>query len=174
MSFKEIEDPVLLYDLLADSRMRARYEKHLMVVLVGFEEHCQLKESVLLSIDEFFQQTKASNTENFLAEVEAEKLDFDSATQGLESALETANGAAQKLVSIKKEIGQLLSVASSYPDTKKGKKKLEKALVSAQEQVHTLSRSIEALEKDLDQSKEKCDQLAKSLEAKSNRVFEAA
>ena len=167
VTFENIEDPTKLYDLLADVRLRSKYEKHLTVVVVQLEEKQQQKDQVLHSLDDFFQETKAGNTEQLIAEVEAEEIDFEEATSGLESALVTATEAATKLLAIEKEIGQLISVAAAYPDTKKGRKKLEKALVKAQDNVQNLTASLDSIKQELDQSKTKCDQLQLSLDAKT-------
>ena len=167
VSFEHISDPVQLYELLNDTRIRSKYEKHLTIVLVGFEEKCQAKEQVLLSLDTFFQETRAGNTEKLLEDLEAEEIDFENATAGLENAMETATQAATKLMAIKNEISQLLAVAAAFPDNKKGRKKLEKALVKAQDEVQKMTSTLETIQVELDQSKEKCDQLQKSLEAKT-------
>lgn len=167
VSFENITDPVELYKLLADARMKSKYEKHLTIVVVQFEKKFQEKEQVLNSLDEFFQETQAGNTEQLISELEAEEIDFEEATLGLESALATATQAATKLVAIEREISQLLTVAAAYPDTKKGRKNLEKALVKAQDETQTLSTSLQSLKVELDQSKEKCEQLQKSLESKT-------
>ena len=45
---------------------------------------------MLNSLDEFFQETQAGNTEQLISELEAEEIDFEEATLGLESALATA------------------------------------------------------------------------------------
>ena len=167
VSFEHISDPVQLYELLNDTRIRSKYEKHLTIVLVGFEEKCQAKEQVLLSLDSFFQETRAGNTEQLLKDLEGEEIDFEDVTAGLESAMETATQAATKLMAIKNEISQLLAVAAAFPDNKKGRKKLEKALVKAQDEVQKMTTTLQTIQVELDQSKEKSDQLQKSLEAKT-------
>ena len=67
---------------------------------------------MLNSLDEFFQETQAGNTEQLISELEAEEIDFEEATLGLESALATATQAATKPVAIVREISQLLTVAA--------------------------------------------------------------
>lgn len=167
VNFQLVEDPLELYEMLADSRMKSKYQQYITVFVVRYEEMCADRERLLASIQDFFLETQAGNTEQVLVEVAAEEIDFSEVTQGLESALETAQSAAQKLLEIKQEMAQLFSIAATYPDTKKGRKKLEKALLKSQEEVQGLSSTLQAVQGELEQSKAKCDQLQKQVESKS-------
>ena len=167
VKFELLEDPVQLYGLLSDTRLRAKYQQHLTVFIVGFEEKCENREKVLQSLQDFFTETQAGNTQQVLAEISADEVNLDEATVGLNSAMETAQNAASKLLKIKQEMGQPFAIFSTYPDTKKGRKKIEKALLKAQEEVETLSTTLQTVHRDQEQSKEKCSQLQKQIEAKS-------
>ena len=70
-------------------------------------------------------------------------------------------------------MAQLFSIAATYPDTKKGRKKLEKALLKSQEEVQGLSNTLQAVQGELEQSKAKCDQLQKTGRVQECRVHEA-
>ena len=167
VNFQLVEDPLELYEMLADSRTKLKYQQHIAVFIVRYEEMCTDRERLLESLQEFFLEMQAGNTQQVLKEVAAEEIDFGEVTQGLESALETAQNAAQKLLEIKQEMAQLFSIAATYPDTKKGRKKLEKALLKSQEEVQGLSNTLQAVQGELEQNKAKCDQLQKQVESKS-------
>ena len=166
VNFELIDDPVELYELLADTRMRSKYQHNLTVFIVGLEEKCEDRERLLQSLQEFFLEAQAGNTQQLLEEVASEEIDFSEATLGLEGALETAQNAAQRLLEIKREMGQLFAIVATYPDTKKGRKKLEKALLKAQEEVQSLTSTLQDVQSELEQSKEKCSALQRSVEAK--------
>lgn len=144
----------------------SRYYQHITVFIVGIEEQLEERERLLHSLEEFFLETQAGNTRQMLEEVAAEEVDFDEATLGLESALRTAQGAAERLLEIKREMGQLFTIMATYPDTKKGRKKLDKALMKAQEEVQSLTGTLQTVQSELEQTKEKCSQLQKAAEAK--------
>ena len=163
--FENITDPMKLYSLLADVRVRTKYEKQLTVVIVQIEDKQQEKEKLLNSLDEFFQETKATDLNEFVSEMD--DIDLDEATAGLEDALTTATHAATRLLAIEKQISQLLSIAAAYPDTKKGRKKLEKALVKAQEEVQKMSSSLGDVKTELEQSKVKCGEMQATLDTKT-------
>ncbi len=125
------------------------------------------KEKVLRSLDDFFQETKASDLEQFIAELDSNDIDFEEATVGIENALATATRAVTRLMAIEKEIGQLLALAASFPDTKKGRKKLEKALMKAQEEIQSMSGSLTDMKLELEETKSKCGHLQTSLDTKT-------
>lgn len=167
VNLEVVEDPAQLYDLLSDSRFRSKYQQNLTVFIVGYEEKCEERERVLGSLQEFFEETQSGGTQLLLDQLESEEIDFDEVTSGLESAMDTAQNAAEKLLKIKKDMSQLIAIVAAFPDTKKGRKKMEKALLKAQEEVEELSGSLEEVKGELEQSQEKCGQLQKQLEVKS-------
>lgn len=167
VSLDSITDPIKLYELLADVRLRSKYEKKLTVVVVQMDDLHQEKEEVLKSLNHFFEENRESNMNDFIAEIESEGVDIEDATSGIESALETATNAATRLVDIEKEIAQLISIASSYPSSKKGRKKLEKALIKAQDELQSMSITMDSAKKELEESRANCDQLQLTLDSKS-------
>ena len=167
VNLEVLEDPAQLYELLSDSRTRSKYQQKLTVFLVGYEEKCEHRERILTSLQDFFVETEVGGTKLLLEEIETDEIDFESATAGLESALDTAQTAARKLLEIKREMGQLVAIFAAYPDTKKGRKKMEKALLKAQEEVSELTASLEEVQRELEGSSDKCGQLQKQIDLKN-------
>ena len=167
VNFAMIQDSNQLYELLADPKVRSRYRQKLTVFIVGYEEKHDELESVLGQLHDFFEETQAGGTGDLLKEVAGEELDLDKATKELGAALSTAQNAVKKLVGIKKEMDQLMSIVAAYPDTSKGRKKMEKALMKAQEEVATFSNSLDEVQTSLKQSTEKCSQLQVQLDVKN-------
>lgn len=167
INLEVVEDPTQLYDLLSDSRLRSKYQQNLTVFIVGYEEKCENREKLLTSLQDFFDETQSGGTQQLLNELESETIDFDEVTSGLESAMETAQNATERLLKIKKDMGQLIAIVAAYPDTKKGRKKLEKALLKAQEEVDGLTSSLDEVKNELEQNQEKCEQLQKQLDLRT-------
>ena len=163
----EVVDPAQLYDLLSDSRLRSKYQQNFTVFIVGYEEKCENREMLLTSLQEFFEETQSGGTQSLLDKLESEEIDFDEVTSGLESAMDTAQNAAEKLLKIKKDMSQLIAIVGAYPDTKKGRKKLEKALLNAQEEVDGLTTSLNEVRSELEQNQERCEQIQKQLDFKT-------
>ena len=167
VNLEVVEDPAYLYELLGDSFMRSKYQQRLTIFIVGYEEKCEHREKILTSLQDFFLETEAGGTQNLLDQVEREEINLDDATSGLESALDTAENAAQKLLAIKQEMGKLIAIVAAYPDTKKGRKKMEKALLKAQEEVDSLSSTLEEVQSELEVTKEQTSQLQQNMEIKT-------
>ena len=166
VDFHAVKSPEELYKLLTDVRLRAKYQQQVTVLLLGHETALEDRERLLHSVHEFFQETQAGNTVQLLEELESEELDFEEATAGLESALRTAQSAGERLLEIKKDMGQLFAIVQAFPDTKKGRKKLEKALLKAQEEVESLNTQLQRVQKELEGSKEKGNRLQKQIDSK--------
>ena len=172
VNFEVVEDPKQLFNLLTDPTVRKKYHQKLTVFLIGYEEKKEALDKVLGQIQDSFLEVQAGGTSELLQEVEGEELDFDVATEGLDSALDTAQSAVEKLLGIKKEMGNLISIVAAYPDTKKGRKKMEKALLQAQEEVEKLSKSLSEVERGLKESSDKCARLQVQLDAKTKDCAE--
>jgi exonuclease VII small subunit len=166
VNFEHINDPVKLYELLSDSRIRAKYENRLTIVLVGMEESNQVREENLLSLDDFFKESKSGKFEKLIEEVESGGINIEESTEGFENAMVTTMHAATKLSALVKGVRQLLSKASEYPDNKKGRKKMEKALIRAENEIESMSATIETFRVALDKSKDDQSDLQKAVEFK--------
>ena len=162
-----VRSPEELYRMLADVRLRSKYQQHVTVLLLGHEAALADRERLLQSIHEFFQETTAGNTEQMLEEISSQEIDLEEATAGLESALHTAQAAGERLLEIKKDMGQLFAIVQAFPDTKKGRKKLEKALLKAQEEVESLHGQLAGLSGEMEGSRERVARLQKQIDSKT-------
>lgn len=172
VNFEVVDDPNQLFNLLIDPTLRSKYHQRLIVFMMGYEEKLEAMESVLGQLRDFFVETQAGGTEDLLEEVAGEELDLEEATRELDGAMSKAQSAMKKLVGIKKEMNHLMSIVAAYPDTNKGRKKMEMALLKAQEEVETLSKSLEEVQVGLRQSTEKSSQLQVQLDAKTKDCAE--
>ncbi len=159
-----VEDPNRLFDLLTDPKVRSKYHQKLSVFILGYEEKQEELEGVLGQLQDFFMENQGRGTEELVERAEEEELELDEATKVLGGALATAQNSVEKLVKIKKELTHLVAIVSAYPDTNKGRKKMEKALLKAQENVATLSKNLEDVQGSL---KESCSQLQVQLDVKT-------
>jgi len=167
-----IEDPGQLYEILSDARQRAKYKQKFTVFIIGYEEKCENREKLLRQVEDFFMETKASNITRFADEISSDhdEFDFDDALIAMSNALETTSGALAKLQKLQEDISQVFAVYAAFPNDKKGRKKLEKALLKAQEDCSKLSSSLAGVQDELDQTKEKSKKLQKQLDAKNSEI----
>ena len=167
-----IEDPAQLYEILSDARQRAQYKQKFTVFIVGYEEKCENREKLLRQVEDFFIETKAGNITRLVDEISSDhdEFDFDDALATMSNALETTNEALAKLQKLQQDISQVFSVYAAFPNDKKGRKKLEKALLKAQEECNKLSSSLGNVQDELDQTKEKGKKLQKQLDSKNSEI----
>ena len=166
-----IDDPSQLYELLADTKHRAQYKHKFAVFIVGYEQKCENREKLLTQVEDFFIETKASNIAKLAAdEASSEEINFDDTMATISVALETTSGALAKLHKLQQDISQVFAVYAAFPNDKKGRKKLEKALLKAQEDCNSLNTTVAKVQRELDEMKEKSKKLQKQLEAKSSEV----
>ena len=168
-----IDDPAQLYELLADTKQRAQYKQKFAVFIIGYEQKCDNREKLLTQIEDFFMETKASNIAKLAAaadEVLSEEINFDDTMTTISVALETTSGALAKLQKLQQDISQVFAVYAAFPNDKKGRKKLEKALLKAQEDCNNLNTTVAKVQSELDEMKERSKKLQKQLEAKSSEV----
>lgn len=166
------EDPAQLYEILSDARRRAQYKQKFTVFIIGYEEKCENREKLLKQVEDFFMETKASNITKLADEISSEhdEFDFDDTLAAMSNALEATSEALTKLQKLQQDVSQVFSVYAAFPNDKKGRKKLEKALLKAQEESSKLNSSLVTVQDELDQTKEKSKRLQKQLDVKNSEI----
>ena len=167
-----IEDPAQLYEVLSDARKRAQYKQKFTVFIVGYEEKCENREKLLRQVEDFFMETKASNITRLVDEISSDhdEYNFDDSLATMSNALEGTSEALVKLQKLQQDISQVFAVYAAFPNDKKGRKKLEKALLNAQEECSKLNSSLVNVQDELDQTKEKAKKLQKQLDSKNSEI----
>ena len=167
-----IEDPAQLYEILSDARKRAQYKQKFTVFIVGYEEKCEDREKLLRQVEDFFMETKASNITKLVDELSSDhdEFNFDDALATMSNALESTSIALAKLQKLQQDISQVFAVYAAFPNDKKGRKKLEKALLKAQEECNNLNSNLANVQDELDQTKEKAKKLQKQLDSKNSEI----
>lgn len=99
-----------------------------------------------------------------------DEFNFDDALTTMSNALETTSGALAKLQKLQQDISQVFAVYAAFPNDKKGRKKLEKALLKAQEDCNNMNSNLVNVQDELDQTKEKAKKLQKQLDSKNSEI----
>ena len=165
-----IEDPSSLYEVLTDVKKRQKYQKQSTVIIVEYEDRIDERTQILSQIEEFFNESQSSGAQKLLEEVGSDEVDLVDATAGIEEALEVAKRATDRLTALQSEMIRLLTINAQYPDTKKGRKKMEKALLKAQEEVQELTDNLVNTTADLKLTEQRRDELKMKLDAKNSEI----
>ena len=165
------ENPRQLFKSLADPKARSTYYNHLSHCVMTCENKCEELEGILSNLHELLVESQSGGTQQLLEQAEEKDIDLEEATAVLGGALATAKASVNDLVSIKGRMDRLMSNLIAYPDTNKGRKKLEKALLEAQDEVKSCVRNLEELKKKVQDYTDKCGHLQAQLDAKTQECL---
>lgn len=166
INLEGVNDPSQLYEVLRNSRQRSKYLQMLSDLIYGFEEKCEDRKRVLSSLNEFFLETQTANPQKLFDLAEENEFDFNCAASSLHSTVDTAQQAARRLSAIEQEMSKFVAISAAYPDTKKGRKKMENALLKAQDEVNTLSISLTRVQTELKESTSQVKELQQQIETR--------
>ncbi|KAL4216433.1 hypothetical protein ACF0H5_024158 [Mactra antiquata] len=172
-----VEDIKELEDLLTDTVKKKKYQQQVTVFVVGFQDVCSQKMQLLQQVNQFFLENSKLDEE----EVTEEKpeVDLEEAANKVNESLNTAEELAKRLGDLNQDIIEwLVNYANTKASNKvggmvqyeKGKKRLEKSLEAAKNDVSDLSEKLLKLQTELEEKEEKFQQMGKQLDAKTQEV----
>ncbi len=166
------ETPEQLFQSLTEPKARSAYYSHLTNCMTTCETQCEELENILRHLHDAFTESQSGGTKKLLEEAEVQgRLDLNEATSVLGGALETAKASVSELVGIKGRMDRLIANLIEYPDTNKGRKKLEKALVHAEDELKSCLNSVDELQNRIKYHSEKNAKLQTQLEAKNKECI---
>ncbi|XP_071141114.1 myosin-10-like [Mytilus edulis] len=173
-----------LEEIMKDQIKKRKYQQGLTIFIVGYENVCGQRLKLLQHVNEFFMEnSKSVEEEDWFPKTP--DLDLDDAAENIDQSLNKAEDLANRLGEINQEmvnwlsnyaINKASSKALAFVDAnvhiplvsfKLGKKKLEKALEKAKEDLGSLSEKLHNLQLDLEDKESKYQDLLKMLENKN-------
>ncbi|XP_022797869.1 bromodomain testis-specific protein-like, partial [Stylophora pistillata] len=161
-----VDDMTQLLIILSDPVAKRKYQQQVAVFIVGFENLCGRRARLLAQLQEFFSQN-GRNEDQF--DIEPPDFDIEDVGVQVREALDKAEKATQRLATVSKDVIKALEVANPK-ETKKGKKKLERALQQAQQDILSLTEKLIRVQNDLEESEGKMSQMYKSMEMKQVEI----
>lgn len=161
-----VDDMTQLLIILSDPVAKRKYQQQVAVFIVGFENLCGRRAKLLAQLQEFFVQNGRGEDQ---FEVEPPEFDIEDVGVQVRDALDKAEKATQRLATVSKDVIKALEVANPK-ETKKGKKKLEKALQQSQHDIMSLTEKLLRVQNDLEESEGKMSQMYKSMEMKQVEI----
>ncbi|CAC5411825.1 unnamed protein product [Mytilus coruscus] len=171
-----------LEEIMKDQIKKRKYQQGLTIFIVGYENVCGQRLKLLQHVNEFFMEnSKSYEEEDWFPKTP--DLDLDDVAEQVDESLNKAEDLANRLGEINQEmvnwlsnyaINKASSKALAFVDAKRslsfmneGKKKLEKALEKAKEDLASLSEKLHNLQLDLEDKESKYQDLLKMLENKN-------
>ncbi|XP_078329129.1 uncharacterized protein LOC111112655 isoform X1 [Crassostrea virginica] len=170
-----IEDIKELEQILTDELKKKKYEQKVTVFIVGFENMSNQRLRLIQQVNEFFMDaTKPPEDEPLYAP--SPDINIEEIGHSIEETLDSADRLADRLGELNSQMVDWLSnYAINKASTKTisnlenlGKKKLEKALDKAKDDLGGLSDKLLKLQGEMEVKEEKVQQLLKQLEIKTS------
>ncbi|XP_029431546.1 uncharacterized protein LOC115075367 [Rhinatrema bivittatum] len=167
-----VDDVDQLNSILSDKVKKKQYQQQLTVFIVGYQETCGQRKSLLSQLQEFFTYHAKLEEESFI-QTEDFHVDMDDVADQVKAALISAEAAMSRLVELNKEIISYVSKALA-PSTAgkrkslddKSRKKLEKAIEQAKTDIKQLTQKLLKAQQDLECKDKKLKELLKQNEMK--------
>ncbi|XP_039347767.1 uncharacterized protein LOC120373433 [Mauremys reevesii] len=172
-----VEDVEQLVAVLGDPVKKRRYQQQVTVFIVGYQESCGQRNSLLSELQEFF----SCSAELGLGE-ESHNLpdDFpmhmDDVAGTVTAALSSAEAAMSRLADLNKDIVSYVTSALATPSPKRShRKQVEKAVDKAKEEVVQIKRRLLQAQADLEIKERQLKDLQQlsEMKAKESRLFRA-
>ncbi|KAK3715909.1 hypothetical protein RRG08_043924 [Elysia crispata] len=172
-SMEYLNDLAELEEILKDEIKKRQYQQQVTVFIVGYSDVCHQKLRLLQQVNEFFMEnTKLIDEEDWFPTTP--DMDLEEISNSVEDSLAHAHALTNRLGELNREmVDYVAALAEKKASSKgngtelKGKKKIEKALNQAKEEVSGLSEKLLALQKDLEEKEEKVQNLFKQLDLKT-------
>ncbi|GFS04023.1 centrosome-associated protein CEP250-like isoform X1 [Elysia marginata] len=165
-SMEYLNDLAELEEILKDEIKKRQYQQQVTVFIVGYSDVCHQKLRLLQQVNEFFMEnTKLIDQEDWFPTTP--DMDLEEISNNVEDSLAHAHALTNRLGELNREMVDYVAALAEKKASSKGKKKIEKALNQAKEEVSGLSEKLLSLQKDLEDKEEKVQNLFKQLDTKT-------
>nr|XP_034321473.1 golgin subfamily A member 4 isoform X2 [Crassostrea gigas] len=172
-----IEDIKELEEILTDELKKKKYEQKVTVFIVGFENMSNQRLRLIQQVNEFFMDaTKPAEEEPLFSP--SPDINIEEIGHSIEETLDSADRLTDRLGELNSQmVDWLTNFAINKASTKlkeksklaeEGKKKMEKALDKAKDDLSGLSEKLLKLQSEMEVKEEKVQQLLKQLEIKTS------
>ncbi|KAI8500649.1 hypothetical protein Bbelb_214670 [Branchiostoma belcheri] len=160
------DDLAQLEAIISDSVQKKKYQHQVTVFIVGYEQASMERLQLLVQLNEFFVVNSATKEEDTFPM--SPDIDLDDVADSVRSALDTAEKAVLRLGQLNHDLVAFVGTHISAKDSKtKSKKKLEKALNQAKDDVLQLTEKLMNAQAEIKEKEEKITSMFKQMELKT-------
>ncbi|XP_064645331.1 centromere-associated protein E-like isoform X3 [Lineus longissimus] len=164
-----VTDVIELEEILKDNLKKKQYQQQVTIFIVGYENACIQKLKLLQQVNEFFVENTKDDEDVDVYATEQE-IDLDEVSSSIEESLQYTEQLANKLGDINSDIVEYLTNYAHAKASNKGKKKLEKALYQAKEDIGNLSEKLLHTQQEIEEKEEKMQLLYRQTEMKNMEI----
>ncbi|XP_052240245.1 myosin-11-like [Dreissena polymorpha] len=163
-----IEDIKELEEILSDTVKKKKYQQQVTVFVVGFQNVSAQKMQLLQQVNQFFLDNSKGEDEEVVEE--RLQIDLDEASKQVHESLNTAEELTKRLSDLNQDIIEWLVNYANTKASNKGKKRLEKNLEAAKQDITDLSEKLLKLQTELEEKDEKFQLMSKQLDVKTQEA----
>ncbi|BFZ26103.1 hypothetical protein BsWGS_29142 [Bradybaena similaris] len=162
-----LSDLAELEALLKDEIKKRQYQQQVTVFIVGYQDVCLQKLRLIQQVNEFFlDNTKSIEEEDWFPKSPDLDLDVDEMSNAMEDSLNHAHELTNRLAELNKEMTDYLLALAEKKANGRGRKKIEKSLQQAKDEVNSLREKLLTLQNELQEREDKVQSLFKQLDFK--------
>ncbi|XP_071501836.1 uncharacterized protein [Diadema antillarum] len=165
-----VPDLLELEKIISDAIQKRKYQQQVMIFVVGFEEVTGQRLKLLTQINDFFG-TYINNIDEEELKPRKPEVDLEEVSVAVQEAMDTASSATQKLSEINSEILSYVEKMTGGKAASKSKKKLEKALLQAKEDIMSLTDKLSGAQAEIEDKEDQMTRLYKQIDLKSMEVL---
>ncbi|XP_055872551.1 golgin subfamily A member 3-like isoform X5 [Biomphalaria glabrata] len=172
-SMEFVNDLAELETILKDEIKKRQYQQQVTVFIVGYSDICHQKFRLLQQVNEFFKENSKNIDEEDWFPTTPD-MDHDEVSSKVEDSLSYAQSLTKRLAELNKDMITYMTTMAEkkashkrHPLEPKGRKKIEKALQQAKDDVSGLNEKLLVLQKELDDREDKVHIMMKQMDSKS-------
>ena len=162
-----VDDLAQLMMILSDPLAKRKYQQYVTIFVVGYENVCGNRLDLLTQINSFF--IKNSKNDEEFPDLDFPEFDIDKAGRSVRSALDRATKTQEKLQSVSNEVIEALEELSPKKH-KNRKKKAERLLQQARENIAVLTEKLLAAQNELSLTQEQLNHHFSNTQAKQVEI----
>ncbi|XP_071942655.1 uncharacterized protein [Antedon mediterranea] len=163
-----VPDLIELERIISDTIQKKKYQQQVMVFVVGFESNATARVKLLTQINEFFNTHSSNLEEEFNAP--PQEFELEELSSKVQDALETADTASKRLQEINQEMVRYVVAMGGGKAASKSKKKLEKALLQAKEDIMSLTDKLLGAQTEIEDKEDQMTKLYRQIDVKTLEI----
>ncbi|XP_022081788.1 myosin heavy chain, muscle-like isoform X12 [Acanthaster planci] len=166
-----VPDLIELEKIIKDTIQKRKYQQEVTIFIVGYESKSGQRLKLLSQINDFFTAYINTIEEEEFLHKPANENELEEISSRVQEALDTASSAAQKLNDIGHDMFNIVEKLHGGKAASKSKKKLEKALMQAKDDIMNLTEKLMGAQTEIEEKEDQMTKLYKQIDVKNLEVM---
>ncbi|XP_033624397.1 myosin heavy chain, muscle-like isoform X3 [Asterias rubens] len=166
-----VPDLIELEKIIKDTILKRKYQQEVTIFIVGYETKNGQRLKLLSQINDFFSTYINSIDEEEITPKPAVENEMEEISTRVQEAMDTASSAAQRLNDIGTDLFNFVEKLHGGKAASKSKKKLEKALMQAKDDIMNLTEKLMGAQTEIEEKEDQMTKLYKQIDVKNLEVM---